>query len=320
MSIVTLNRGIRDQIVAPAADLPSKTRREKSEPPVMRPEVLNTRHSDYFQIPPVVWNSLVSCWTTGFRDLVALLASSYKERIEDTVGQLLDQGVPTLVYELGRRVIESVLLSVTGFMGSTIPCHQCEGKLEFERYQEAPMVTRLGKLSFKRAYYHGGCGHSAFPTDSLLGMDGEHRMLPELQELVAQFCTQAPYQPAAKLITGLLPIPCSHTTAERVTQTVATQLQIEQKDESQQAFSKDGKFAFPKEEPVKAAPVAVVSSDGGFCLVRDYKEKSKQFMVGVLGTLVPKPFTTWDEREVDVDNKRYIATNTEDLTSFVSAP
>jgi hypothetical protein len=39
-------------------------------------------------------------------------------------------------------------------------------------------------------------------------------------------------------------------------------------------------------------------------------------MVGVLGTLDPKPFTTWEERAVDVENKRYVATMGEVLDSF----
>ncbi|HEY4002266.1 MAG TPA: ISKra4 family transposase [Candidatus Xenobia bacterium] len=275
----------------------------------MRPEILGTKHADYFQIPAAVWNSLVSVLTAASREVVSKVAEAFKGGVEKTVGQLLDQGIPSLVYELGRDIMESILLSVRGFLGSTIRCHLCpDAVLSYERDENKDVMTRLGRVSFRRAYYHGPCGHSALPADSLLGVDGEHKILPELQEVIARFCGQAPYQRATELICSLLPVRCSHTTAERVTETIATELQVQQEAECHQAFAKDGKHLFPHAEPVPAAPVAVVSSDGGFCRVRDHSESSKQFMVGVLGTLDPKPYTTWEERKVNLESKRYVAT------------
>ena len=308
MNKATLSRGIRDRIAGPAEAPPERARRQKSNPPVIRPEVMGTKHADYFQIPAAVWNHFVSGWAEAFRAAVATLANAFKDGVEEAIGRLLDEGIPAMAYEMGRGCMESALLHTRGFLGSTINCHQCTGLLKYERDEDKTFMTRLGLISFKRAYYLGDCGHSAHPADSLLGLDSGHKILPELQELIARFCAQMPYDKAAKLMSSLLPAKCSHTTAERVTETVATQLQVHQEAECRRAFGKDDKHEFPVVEPVPAAPVAVVSADGGFCAVRDHSEKSKQFMVGVLGTLDPKPFTTWNDREVDLKSKRFVAT------------
>ncbi|MBI3925286.1 MAG: hypothetical protein HY319_07095 [Armatimonadetes bacterium] len=44
-----------------------------------------------------------------------------------------------------------------GFHGSTLPCCECSGTLEYQGDVEKTVKTRVGDITLKRAYYHG-CG------------------------------------------------------------------------------------------------------------------------------------------------------------------
>ena len=164
---------------------------------------------------------------------------------------------------------------------------------------EKRVKTRIGDLTLKRAYYHGPCGHSVCPLDMLLGVDGVHAVMPSLQETVAWLSASMSYPETVKVLEKLCPSKFSLKAVETVTATVAGQVQEAQEREVQ-AVKDDPSAAARRNGDLKPG-VVVLEADGGFALVRDHTEPSREFKVGVMGTLqaCPAPKKPAPPGEVD---------------------
>jgi hypothetical protein len=225
--------------------------------------------------------------------------------VESHLERLLSRDIPELVYALGRALMEMVLVQARGFHGSRLECDQCSGgHLEYQGDTPRTIKTRLGDVSVRRAYYHCSCGHSAFPLDTLLGLDGEHGVMPDLQEEMALMASKSSYPEALRTLTRLLPVQTSLRTLERVTATVAGQVQQEQQRELREAFEDPTCARLPEPETTEVAPVAVVAADGGMCPMRGREEPHREFKMGVMGRLDPEPGA---EETAEVTDKRYVA-------------
>jgi len=148
-------------------------------------EVAGVRARHYGSLPTGLWNEMTSLAGVTLREAARVLNAAFKHGAEAQLLELIQTFIPQLVYSLGRQLIEGVLNQERGFYGSCIRCPECTGILHFQGYIQRGVKTKLGPVRFKRAYYHGDCGHSAFPIDSLLGLDGKHGVLPDLQECAA---------------------------------------------------------------------------------------------------------------------------------------
>ena len=281
-----------------------RTRRAARPVPVIREEVLGVKYARFKDLPSEVWNHVVNAFEDCFKALCGNLSDAYASGLEGQLDDLLDKQIPETVYKLGRELMVTVLQRERGFFGTVLRCDRCENAgLRYENEPERTIVTRLGAVKIRRAYYRCACGHSVFPLDTLLGVDGEHSMLPAIQEVVALMTSRVPYGEAVETIQRLLPVRLCQATAERVTMTVASRLQEEQERDRQQAFSNPSQATFPTSSPVEASAVAIVAGDGGMCKIRQQKEY-REFKMGVLGWLHPTPNA--EERAV-IENKNYVA-------------
>ncbi len=219
---------------------------------------------------------------------------AFKHGAEPHLQDLVQNVIPGLVYALGRGLIEAVLNQERGFYGTYIRCPECGELLQFEGYVERGVKTKLGPVRFKRAYYHGACGHSAFPIDSLLGIDQKHGVLSDLQECAALLATAVSYPQALKLIQRILPVGTfSLHLKEEVTRGLATEFVALQREEGEAARPgwRDGEELQDK--------TVVASVDGGMCRVRDHADKYREFKLAVMGELGP---------DGEVEEKTYVAT------------
>lgn len=282
---------------------PKPSRRQPPAAPVMHGEVLGIRQSSFSHLPPEVWNHVVGAVREGLRSICQVLDSAYAGNVERQLEALLDQGVPNAAYSLGRDVMEGVLASERGFLGSKLSCHVCSGVLEIEGYKRRSFLTRLGEVTISRAYYHGDCGHSAFPLDTLLGIQ-DHSALPAIQEEVAFLAADLSYAKAEATVKRLLPFTISNETVQRVTATVAGQIQAEQEADHSAAFADPAHASFCEPAGSPTNPVAVVAVDGGMCRIRN-QEEYREFKVGVLGTVDPSKATA--VKPAPVEDKRYVA-------------
>jgi len=287
----------------PPVPQPKKARRKQPTIPIMHEEALGVRYADFGHLPPEVWNQLVGAIRDGLRSLCRTVDDAYQANLEQQLGRLLDQGIPDAVYALGRDVMQGVLSRERGYLGSKLVCDACGDVLGFEGNKPRSFLTRLGEITACRSYYVGACGHSVFPLDTLLGIQ-EHDALPAIQEEIAFLAADLSYGKAVATVQRLLPITISNQTVQRVTATVAGQIQAEQEADRKTAFGDPVNAAFPEPVGVPSGPVAVVAVDGGMCRIRDQEDFS-EFKVGVLGTINPSNATP--DQPAPVEGKHYVA-------------
>lgn len=276
-------------------------RRQKAEPPVIHEEVVGVRRDAFSHVPSALWNELVGVIRNLLSGAAQALESSYRENVDRALPNLMAETIPALVYAAGREVMTGVLQEERGFLSTTIPCHEtgCRQSLTFEGYIERTIVTMLGEIKVRRAYYHGtNCKHTAFPLDSLLGLDS-HGMLPQLQEAVALMSSRMSFPSATDVINRLLPVETNHTSVERITHTVAGHLQAEQEARREKTFVG---HQVPEAEFPADGKVAVLAADGGMYRHRSKDEPYKEFKAAVMGWLGH----SCDDKPL-VEGKRYLA-------------
>ena len=229
-------------------------------------------------IPVELWKQLTEATALFMRTLGAELEAAYTQGIEAEMVNLLDEALPDAALALGRATMEALATQERGFHGTTIYCHACCGCLEYQGDVKKTLKTRIGNISPRRAYYHGSCGHSAAPMDMLIGVNGIHAVMPSLQDTVAWLTASMSYPEVVKLLDRLCPSKFSLKGVETITATVARQVE--------EAVLQEGAASFQNGYDDSLLPgAAVVEVDGGFVLVRDHTEPSREFKLGVLGRL-----------------------------------
>lgn len=289
-------------LAPPRENQATVSRRRSADVPALRDNVLGVRFQSFPSLPAAVWNRVVIALADAVQNVMGALDSAYRAGIEDKLLQLIQEDIPSQVYQLGAAMIEEVLAEQRGFMGTTINCEHCCGHLEFEGYKPRKVTTSLGEVNLSRAYYHGSCCHSAFPLDRLLGVE-EHALLPAVQQTVALLASRMPYAEAVETLQRMLPVRLSNHTALQVTATVTNEMR-EHRDKLKPSVD-------------RPATVAVAAVDGGMYRTRDKAEPFKEVKMGVLGTLEPVP-----GKHEQIDDKHYVCTlgDADDLfTSLVSS-
>jgi hypothetical protein len=257
-------------------------------------EVAGVKARNYPALPTGLWNEVTSLLGSTLKEAARAFNGAFKHGVEPHLQSLIQDVVPQLVYGLGRQVIEAILNQERGFHGTYIHCQECGQILEFQGYIERGAKTKLGPIRFQRAYYRGECGHSAFPIDSLLGIDGKHGVLPDLQECAALLATTTSYPQALDLLRRLLPVGTfSLHLHEEITRSVATDFIALQREEAEAA-----RPGWREGEELKDKTI-VASVDGGMCRVRDHKERYREFKLAVMGQL---------GKDGEVEDKTYVAT------------
>ena len=112
--------------------------------------VLRPRASPTFPSPAV--GSLLKLVFTN-------LQAAYREGVEAKTVELVEE----------RASLEAFLAQERSFHGSSLACHHsgCCETLEYQDDVEKTVKTRIGDVTLKRAYYHGPCGRSACPPESM---------------------------------------------------------------------------------------------------------------------------------------------------------
>lgn len=305
-TIITQSGKVRDRI--PEGPVEHKVRRRphcKAEPTVVFPEALGVQARTYAALPTGLWNNVAGAFGATLREVVSVFDEAFKHNAEARLPELLQKVIPEVVYALGRELMQSLLQQEQGFYGSEIRCHDCGGPLRIQGYVERKSVkTKLGPIRFSRAYYHGECGHSAAPIDSLLGIDGEHGVLPDLQEDATLLSALMSYPKAVELLQQLLPVGTfSLRLQENVTRTVAGEFAELHAEEAENV-----KPGWQEGDPLEDRTV-VAAADGGMCRVRDHTERYKEFKLAVMGDLELSSAGADDGDPLAiVKNKSYVAT------------
>ena len=297
MVMILMHPNVRDrapELPAPSESIEEVLRRGPGRPKgsstpsvakVMREEVAGIKKEMFPHLPPELWNRL----TAGVSDYVKHVATSlneaYSTGIEAKVVEILDVTLPDAALALGRDSMEAFAAQERGFHGTYISCHEagCTRVLEYQGdVAKTKIKTRIGDIDFKRAYYHGSCGHSVSPLDRLIGLDGPHDVMPSLQDTVAWLAASMSYPETVKVLDKLCPSKFSLKAVETITATIATQVQEAQQEEIQAVL--DDPSAAARRDGDLVPGVVCVGTDGGFISVRDHTHPTKEFKLAVLGS------------------------------------
>ena len=279
--------------------------------PLVSSTIAGLAKEHFPHIPNEVWNAISSATRASTRDLLQSIEAFSRDSQNDPL-ELIQDTVPQWAYQTGLQVMEAALVDKTGFLGSRLNCDACgQHALRLKDYAPHSFKTVLGVVKHKRAYYRCECcGHTAYPMDVQLGLDGEHRMVPKLQEIMARMSAKTSYPDALDTISMLLPVQHCLKLQENVTHTIATVARAEQEREHQEAFADPPKARFPKSCPLgdDASEVAAVAVDGGYCRMKGKDELAREFKLGVLGWLHSKPRATPEDEPPEVRGRHYTGT------------
>jgi hypothetical protein len=194
--------------------------------------------------------------------VLKLLESLWALKEGDLKG--LEQQVMTTIFAVGRGWMESMLSD--GVAEERAPGQRigtCGHPQQLEGYRPKQVLTLVGKVSFKRAYYRcsveeepagaegDGCTHGEAPTDVLWGVQGR-RTSAGVQQAVSYLCASLTLEEAAETFSRLIPLQMSARQALNLMQPLGEALQ---KREDEQV-----KVLWEQASQARTAPLAASAS------------------------------------------------------------
>jgi hypothetical protein len=164
----------------------------------------------------------------------------------------LEQQVMATMFAVGRGWMESILSA--GTAEERAPGQRrgaCGHPQQLEGYRRKQVLTLVGKVSFKRAYYRcrveeepaagegdtsqqEACTHGEAPADGLWGLQGQ-RTSAGVQQAVSYLCASSTLEEAAETFSRLLPLQMSARQTLNLMQPLGEALQ-QQEDEQVHAL------------------------------------------------------------------------------------
>lgn len=177
----------------------------------------------------------------------------------------LEQQVMETIFEVGRGWMQSVLSEVA--REEQVPGERvgsCGHRQQLVGYRPKQVLTLLGKITFKRAYYQcrgadekgeaspqEGCTHGEAPADRRWGVQGR-RTSAGVQQAVSYLCATSTLEEAATTLSRLLPLQMSARQALNLLQPLGEAVQ-QQEDEQMRALWEQALQARSSSPPVAGA-------------------------------------------------------------------
>jgi hypothetical protein len=167
----------------------------------------------------------------------------------------LEQQIMTTIFSMGQGWMEQIL-SLCGAQAKE-PAERtgaCGHGQQLVGYRPRQVLTRLGKISFKRAYYQcclpaeeqkaeaesqPSCSHGEAPADARWGLQGQ-RTTAGVQQAVSYLCATSTLEEAAKNFSRLLPLQMSARQALTLLQPVREALQEQEEEQMQRLWQEAG--------------------------------------------------------------------------------
>ena len=159
------------------------------------------------------------------------------------------------MHAIGANMLETLLnADCGGHRGTVIPCEQGHSA-QFVDYREKKLLTVLGEVTVKRAYYHDKECHSGFcPKDTSLDIVATSYS-PGVRRLISKVGAMRPFGLGHQDLQELAGILVNAKEVERVSQMVGDQVEVFHSAQAEAALS-------DKVIPIKAVPRLYVSMDG----------------------------------------------------------
>ncbi len=159
------------------------------------------------------------------------------------------------VHDIGRGLIEQLLNEDSGYHGRCIPCEKGHD-YEFVGYREKKILTVLGEVKIRRAYYYDNeCRVGIFPKDKELLIDGSS-LSPGARRMIGRVGAMRPFGLGEEDLKELAGIEVNAKEIERVSHKLG--------EEAEEFLWKacEGKEAVSYDVPEKSIPKLYVCLDG----------------------------------------------------------
>jgi hypothetical protein len=158
------------------------------------------------------------------------------EGIEDGDLQELEQTIYKGVLEIGRELLQ-YRINKGGEKAPGKRMGECGHEQHLVDYRTKQILTIMGKVEFRRAYYHcqrekekkgeqeeqKQCCHAGSPADQIWGID-RRRTTPGVQECLSYLCARLTFEEAAETFSRFLPLSMSARQAQSLMEPVGKAL------------------------------------------------------------------------------------------------
>ena len=160
------------------------------------------------------------------------------------------------VHQLGSRVLEKVINADQGGYGGTRIEGERGQRGRFIEYRDKEVVTVVGRVKVKRAYYYGAAtGGGRIPKDEALDIVGTH-FSPGVRRLMGRVGSKESFEEGRQDLEELAGIRVTAKQVERVAE------QIGEQAEAQRVQETPATVRSPKVVPLKTIPKFYIAYDG----------------------------------------------------------
>ena len=158
------------------------------------------------------------------------------------------------MHGIGCKMLGALLNADSGIHGATIPCEKGHSAL-FVDYREKKLLTIVGEVSVKRAYYYDKECHSGFcPKDTSLDIVATSYS-PGVRRLMSRVGAMRPFGLGQQDLYELADIRINAKEVERISQLVGDQVEMFHHTQAEAAM-------LDNVIPIKAVPRLYISMDG----------------------------------------------------------
>ncbi len=168
-----------------------------------------------------------------------------------------EMAVRESMHRLGGLLLQKLLgADGGGYQGARIDCGQGH-EAQFEGYRNKQLLTVLGAIRVRRAYYHcSDCGAGVLPKDGDLDM-ASTSFSPGVRRMIGRVGAKEPFEEGQRDLEELAGVSVSIKAVERVSEEIGREVETASQGERKAAFSeKIVPFASPP------APTMYVAIDG----------------------------------------------------------
>jgi hypothetical protein len=170
------------------------------------------------------------------------------EEVEDGDLKELEQKVYKGVLELGRKLLQC-RINKGEEKAPGKQMGECGHEQHLVDYRKKQILTMMGKIEFKRAYYQcqrgreekeekedqKRCGQGRSPADQVWGID-QRRTTPGVQEYISYLCARLTFEEAAETFSRLLPLKMTARQAQNLMEPVGKALAEQEEKEFKALF------------------------------------------------------------------------------------
>ena len=141
------------------------------------------------------------------------------------------------IHHLGGLLLEKLLgVDGGGYQGARIDCGQGH-EAQFEGYRDKQLVTVLGAVGVRRAYYHcPDCGGGVVPKDVDLDLVSTS-FSPGVRRMMGRVGAKEPFEEGQRDLEELAGVAVSTKAVERVSESIGSEIETVWERECERAFS-----------------------------------------------------------------------------------